>query len=31
MGWGGMDWNYVAWDRDRCQALVNVIMNLWVP
>ena len=28
---GGMDWIELAEDRDRCQALVNVVMNLRVP
>jgi len=27
---GGMDWIDVAQDRDRWQAVVNVVMNLWV-
>jgi hypothetical protein len=27
-GWGGMDWNHVAQDRDRWRALVNTVMNL---
>jgi hypothetical protein len=32
VGWGGgMDWIELAQDRDRWQALVNVVMNLWVP
>jgi hypothetical protein len=31
VGCGGMDWIEMAWDRDRCWALVNVVMNLWVP
>jgi hypothetical protein len=26
-----MDWIAVAEDRDRWQALVNVVMNLWFP
>ena len=30
-GYGGMDWIKLAQDRDRWRALVNVIMNLWVP
>ena len=30
MGWG-MDWIDMAQDRDRCRALVNAVMNLWVP
>jgi hypothetical protein len=30
-GDGGMDWIELAQDRDRWQALVNVLMNLWVP
>jgi hypothetical protein len=28
---GGMDWIDLAEDRDRWQALVNAVMNLWVP
>jgi hypothetical protein len=28
---GGMDWIDLAQDRDRWQALVNVVMNLQVP
>jgi hypothetical protein len=28
---GGMDWIDMAQDRDRWQALVNAVMNLWVP
>jgi hypothetical protein len=29
VGWGGgMDWVDLAQDRDRWQALVNVVMNL---
>jgi hypothetical protein len=31
VGCGGMDWIDLAQDRDRCQALVNAVMNLWVP
>jgi hypothetical protein len=30
VGWG-MDWIELAQDRDRWWALVNVVMNLWVP
>jgi hypothetical protein len=26
-----VDWTYLAEDRDQWQALVNVVMNLWVP
>jgi hypothetical protein len=28
VGCGGMDWFDLAQDRDRCQALVNAVMNL---
>ena len=27
----GMDWFDLAQDRDRWRALVNVVMELWVP
>jgi hypothetical protein len=29
--WNGMDWIDLAQDRDQWQALVNTVMNLWVP
>ena len=28
---GGMDWIDLAEGRDRLQALVNAIINFWVP
>ena len=31
VGLGGMDWINLAQDRDRWQALVNAVMNLWIP
>jgi hypothetical protein len=31
VGCGGMDWIELAQDRDRWQALENVVMNIWVP
>jgi hypothetical protein len=31
VGCGGMDWIVLAEDRDRWWALVNAVMNLWVP
>jgi hypothetical protein len=30
-GWDGMDWIDVVQNRDQWRALVNTIMNLWVP
>jgi hypothetical protein len=31
VGCGGMDWIQVTQDSDRWRALVNVVMNVWVP
>jgi hypothetical protein len=31
VGWGGVDRIDLAQDRDRWQALVYTVMNLWVP
>jgi hypothetical protein len=31
IGWGGMNWIYLAHDRVQWRALVNTVMNLWVP
>jgi hypothetical protein len=31
IGWGGMDWIDLAQDRNRWRALVNTVMNIWVP
>jgi hypothetical protein len=31
IGFGDMDWIQWAQDRDRWRALVNTVMNLWVP
>ena len=31
LGCGSMDWIKLAQDRDTWQALVNAVMNLWVP
>jgi hypothetical protein len=31
IGWDGMDWIDLAQDGDQWKALVNTIMNLWVP
>jgi hypothetical protein len=30
IGWEGMEWIYMAEDRDQWQALVNTVMYLWV-
>jgi hypothetical protein len=29
--WGGMDWIYLAQDKDSRRTLVNMVMNLRVP
>jgi hypothetical protein len=31
IGWDEMDWIDMAQDRDQWRALVNTVMNLWVP
>jgi hypothetical protein len=31
MVWSGMDWNYLAQDRDQWRAPVNTLTNLRVP
>jgi len=31
IGWEGMEWMHLAHNRDQWWALVNIVMNLWVP
>jgi hypothetical protein len=31
IGWDGMDWIDLGHDRGQWRALVNTLMNLWVP
>jgi hypothetical protein len=31
IGWDGLDWIDLAENRDQWRALVNTVMNLWVP
>jgi hypothetical protein len=31
VGCGGVDWIELAQDRDRWWALLNTVMNLWIP
>jgi hypothetical protein len=29
--WEGVDWMHLAQDREKWWALVNMVMNIWVP
>jgi predicted small integral membrane protein len=31
VGWGDVEWIGLAQDRDRWRALINSVLNLWVP
>jgi hypothetical protein len=31
IGWGGVDWIDLAYDRDQWRALVNAVMSLRIP
>jgi hypothetical protein len=31
MGWGDVDWISLAQGRDKWRALVNLVINLWIP
>jgi hypothetical protein len=31
IGWNGIGWIHLLQDRDQWRALVNMVMNLWVP
>jgi hypothetical protein len=31
IGWEGVNWIHLAQDRDQWRALVNTVMNFWVP
>jgi hypothetical protein len=31
IGWGGVEWIYLAQGRDQWRALVNIEMNQWIP
>jgi hypothetical protein len=31
VGWSDVDWIGLVQDRDRRSALVNLVINLWVP
>jgi hypothetical protein len=31
IGWDEVDWTNMAQDRDQWRALVNMVLDLWVP
>jgi hypothetical protein len=30
LGWGGVDWIGLAWDKDKWRALMKLVMNLHI-
>jgi hypothetical protein len=31
IGWGGIEWIHLAHDTDQWRALLNTVINIWVP
>jgi hypothetical protein len=31
IGWDGVDWTGLAQDKNRWRAVVNLVLNRWVP
>jgi hypothetical protein len=31
IGWSGMGWLDLAWDRDQWRALMNMVINIQIP
>jgi hypothetical protein len=31
IGWGDMDWIHLDHDSDQWRALVNTVINIWIP
>jgi hypothetical protein len=31
IGWEGVDWIHLVQDREQWWALVNTVMNFWIP
>jgi len=29
--WKDVDWMHMAWDKEQQRAVVNTVLNVWIP